>query len=509
MDINLDLIKQIISSDELCIKVNSTTYRDSYKNQIRRFVLYLCDDSKTNIKYINRYLKYFVINGNNKEEMFFDPVVLKSYSKNITDSEYLNIIKSFGFFDIKELLMKKYDQIIKSNSDYDLTRMFNFYMYICGNTILPNNYIDYFVKKSTINDFTFNQETIIYFYKQFALSYSNSRGLNVNFNVMDNYVKSDPYYDNKKNSIFIYKHDLSSKINYSVLASIFSQIKYLYVLRSINDTNNNTYSFEQLRLVKELCLISILGEEAFNNSYSHISFSNTLHHESYDTVLNYLKKLGISKNFDNIEFDLDTSVGSIDVLFDSVIKREGVNLLKSLIKNYPVLACEYKIDKKKSLLSLLLDIYSNRKLLVNLNKDLEWYKNKNDNEFAIAKITRLENKISICESCINVMNLIVNNGDMLLEDLLRSISDLILYDTNREYIKNDIYSVLKIVVPRKLSKMCSGKDSKYVEDVRKKVVECYLQSLNTVRSNMDMDYFMKLYSTLDNINKVFENNKNN
>ena len=507
MDINLDLIKQIISSDELCAKVNSAVYKESYKRQIMKFVLYLCDDVKSNIVYINRYLKFFVIGDDlNKEDKFFDPVLLKSYSKHVLDSEYLSLLSSFGFDEIKELLMKKYDQFVQSNSSYDITRMLNFYKYACGDYILPNNYVDYIVREVVKSDFVFDYDLMVYFYRQFALSYASSRGININFSVCTEFVQNDPYYDNRKNGVIIYKHDITNKLNYNILASIFYQIKYLYVLKSINDPNNSCYSFEQLRLVKEISLISILGEVDFNNNYSHISFSNSLHRESFSTVANYLKKLGIDFNGFNdfIDIDFDSSIGSIDILFDQVINREGVNLLKSLIKNYPILACEYKSDKKKSLLNLLLDIYSNRKLLINLNKDLEWFKSKNDNEFSNAKVERLENKISICKSCIGVMNLIVNNGDMLLEDLLRSISDLILYDTNKPYVKNDIYSVLKVVVPRKIERLCSGHDPVYIENVRKKVIDCYLQSLNTVRNIFDMDYFMRLYSTLDVINIVFE-----
>ena len=72
-----------------------------------------------------------------------------------------------------------------------------------------------------------------------------------------------------------------------------------------------------------------------------------------------------------------------------------------------------------------------------------------------AKIERLEGKIKVCSSCINVMNYVVNNNDMMLDDLLRSISDLILYNANKDYIKNDIYAILKAVVPKKIYNMCN------------------------------------------------------
>ena len=503
MDINLDLIKQIISSDELCMKVNSTVYKESYKKQIVKYVLYLCGDIETNISYINRYLKYFVITNKNKEDAFFDPVVLKSLEKGIHNKEYVDILKSFGFFEIKEILMKKYDQIIKSDNNSNLSKMIYFYMYICGNTVLPTNYVDYFIKKIVTNKYKFNYDMIVYLYKEFALSYSNKYGLNIKFEVRDKFIKSDPYYDSKKNEIFIYKHDIIDEINYSIISSIFSQINYLIILKSINDPDNKVYTFDQLRLVKELCLISILGEDAYNNSYSNISFSNHMHKEAYKKTKEYFSNLGIEiKDFEDITLDIEK--GSIDILFDSVIKKEGVNLIKSLVKNYPVLACEYKPEKKKSILALLLDIYSNNKLLINLNKDLEWHKTKNDNEVTHDKIKKLEDRITVCKSVVSVMNDVINNGDMMLDDLLISISDLILYNTNKEYVKKDIYTVLKSIIPKKIYNMCKGHDVNYIEDVRKKIIECYLTSLNTVRENMDMDYFMKLYSTLDSINLVFE-----
>ena len=64
MDINLDLIKRIISSDELCDKVNSSSYQESYKNQICKYVLLLVeniDNNAGNITFINRYLRKFDI----------------------------------------------------------------------------------------------------------------------------------------------------------------------------------------------------------------------------------------------------------------------------------------------------------------------------------------------------------------------------------------------------------------------------------------------------------------
>lgn len=323
----------------------------------------------------------------------------------------------------------------------------------------------------------------------------------------------DPYYDNIKKNITIFKNDITNKIDCNILASIFYQITYLHLARSVNDPNNINYTFEQLHFVKEISLISILGEEYFNNNYGNISFTSNLKKESYKTVNKYLKKLGIECNVqypkDNIVFDnnVDEKTDkpiSIDILFDQVIDREGVNLLKSLIKNYPVLGCEYKQDKKKSLLTLLTDIYSNRKLLATLNKDLEWYSTKEQDEIVKSKIERLNKKISICSSYINVMNTIIKNGDMTSSDILRSISDLILYDTNKKTLQDDVFSILMVVVPKKIERLCQNRDPLYITNFRKNIITCYLQSMNTVRSEMDLDYFMRLYSTLENINKVFK-----
>ena len=235
-----------------------------------------------------------------------------------------------------------------------------------------------------------------------------------------------------------------------ILSDIFFQIKYLYLLKSINNSNNKNYSFEQLKLVKEICLKTVLGDEYFDNKYGSISFSNELKEQSKYTVKSYYKKLGLSLEIvDSVDFsfdeelsDLDDKAISVDVLFDLVLKHENPNLLRGLVKSYPILSSEYRNDKKKSLLTLLLDIYKNRKLLNNFNKDLNWYKSKlgkDEDLVIIPKIERLNDKISVCSSYINVMSSIINNGDMTSSDILRSISDLITYDTNDVIAKNDIF----------------------------------------------------------------------
>ena len=86
MDINLEMIKRIISSDDLCDKVNSTEYRESYIKQIRSYIVSLCDDVSSirlNIDYINRYLRKFVCIRKNIDDIFFDDVLLKVYSFSI------------------------------------------------------------------------------------------------------------------------------------------------------------------------------------------------------------------------------------------------------------------------------------------------------------------------------------------------------------------------------------------------------------------------------------------
>lgn len=519
MDINLEMIKRIISSDELCDKVNSAEYSDSYRKQIESYVLSLCSDLSSinsNINYINRYIRKFSSNRDSKEDIFFDKVILKVYSFSIKNDEFNNILESFNFEEVKELLVQKYNQVVISNSFVnidDLKKMLIFYCYACPNYIMPNDYINYFtyylVSKSVVLDY----DLISYFYKMFCLSFSISKNLNVLFEISDRVVSNDPYYEKKK-KIIIYKQNIGDKVDYKILADIFYQIKYLYLVDGINSSSG--YSFEQLRLVKEICLNSILGDNYFDKNYHDISFSNELRKQSLKTVSDYYSHLGLNVNI-NLDYgvisvsndvsDEEDKCINIDVLFDVVLKQENPNLLRELLRSYPILGCEYKFDKRKSLLNLLLDIYKNKKLLINLNKDLEWHNNKlgnGEDEIIAPKVERLKNKIDVCTSYINVMSTSINNGDMTSSDLIRSISDLITYDTVDINVQNDICSILNVIVPNKIKRLCSDRSILYKEDFKKRVIKCYLDSMGLARNNFDSVYFMKIYSSLEICIKAFD-----
>ena len=204
-----------------------------------------------------------------------------------------------------------------------------------------------------------SNDLIIYFYKSFALCFSKEKNLNVVFEISSRVSNYDPYYDNKRNKVILYKQNIRDFIDSNNLSDIFYQIKYMYLLKSINDPNNNSYSFDQLRLVKEICLNVILGEEFFDKNYSDISFSYELRKQSKYVTKRYYERLGLNMEMvDDVSFDLNDEIDdnservfSVDILFDLTLKKENPNLLKSLIRNYPVLACEYRSDKKKSLLS--------------------------------------------------------------------------------------------------------------------------------------------------------------
>ena len=137
------------------------------------------------------------------------------------------------------------------------------------------------------------------------------------------------------------------------------------------------------------------------------------------------------------------------------------------------------------------------KIMQDLNKDLEWYKEKDKNEVVEPKIERLNDKISVCTSYINVMNSIIMNGDLTSYDLLRSISDLITYSHSNEMVKSDIYLVLNEVIPRKIKRLCFGRSEVYRDELKRKIIKCYLDSLELIKNQISVDYFMKLYSTLD------------
>lgn len=509
MDVNFELIKRIISSDELCDKVNSGDNSEVYIKQIKSYVLSLIDISvNSNIDYVNRYLRKFVLNKN-KEDIFFDEVLLKSYSIGSKNSDFLDILSSFNFDGIKEILIKKYNQYIINKtkvSSNELIRMLSLYCYICPNYIFPISYINYFTYYLYSMDVSLDFDLISYFYKEFSLSFSESKGIKTLFSILNNIEGNDPYYDNVKSKIVLYKDNIGSTVDPFILADIFFQITYLYILKGISDNEN--YTFDQLELVKEICLISILGNDYFDINYGDISFSANLKKQSLDVVSNYFSSLGLKVslkkdviNSISIDEKLDSKtdkVISIDILFDQVMKKENPNLISTLVRNYPVLGSEYKNNKKKSLLSLILDIYSNKKLLINLNKDLDWHKKRNEDELIVKpKIEKLNDKISICNSYIGVMNSIIMNGDLTTYDLLRGISDLITYSHSNKMVKNDICLVMREVIPKKIKRLCIDRDNDYKEELKKKIIKCYLDSLELVKNQISVEYFMKLYSTLE------------
>jgi hypothetical protein len=513
MDVNLELIKRIISSDELCDKVNSGDNKDIYIKQIHDYVLTLIDDSintNSNIVYVNRYLKKFVLDKS-KEDIFFDRILLKCYSYNVKNSEFLSILDNFNFDGVKEILIKKYNEYIinKTSVSMDtLIRMLSLYCYTCPKYVFDSSYINYFTYYLYSMDIVLDYDLLSYFYKEFALCFAESKGISTSFVVLDNVVSNDPYYDNVRNKIFLYNSSIGSKVDPFILSDIFYQITYLYILKGINEVENKVYTYEQLELVKEICLISIMGSDYYDVHYGDISYSSFLKKQSLDIVSNYFSSLGLKivleKNvIDSISIDkeiddkTDKAI-SVDVLFDQVLKNENPNLISSLVRSYPILGSEYKNSKKKSLLGLIMDIYDNKKLLINLNKDLGWYKNKNDDELIVkSKIEKLNNKITVCTSYIGVMNSIIMNGDLTSYDLLRSISDLITYSHSNKMIKNDIYLVLSEVIPKKIKRLCFERNEIYREELKRKIIKCYLDSLELIKNQISVDYFMKLYSTLD------------
>jgi len=512
---NLELIKRIISSDELCDQVNSLPNRDSYVSSICAYLTQLCSDIgsvNSNIDFFNRYLRKFVINSGSKEDIFFNSVLLRLYSFDIKDSSFIQILNSFNFYEVKELLIQRYNQYVVNNSSIsnsELVRMLSFYCYVCPNYVMPVSYINFFTNRLVNNNISLDFDLMCYYYRAFALCFSRDKDVIAPVSIMERVQGVDPYYDNNHSDIVIYKQSIKDKVDYVILADIFYQIKYLYLINCINSINNVKYSFDQLRLVKEICLISILGNVYFDNNYGDISFSSELKRQSRYIVRDYYNSIGVNVDIDvsydvlafprDVASDCDSSV-SIDVLFDLVLKNENPNLLRNLIKRYPVLGCEYKFDKRKSLLRLLLDVYNNRKLLSNLNKDLEWHKSKLNNgedDIIMPKIDRLNDKISVCSSYIGVMSTCINSSDMTSDDLVRSISDLITYDTHDVMIQNDICTILSVVVPRKIKKLCASRGDDYKEYMKQKIIKCYLDSMGLSRSSFDSLYFMKIYSSLD------------
>ena len=509
MDVNLELIKRIISSDELCDKVNSGDNKDVYIEQIKDYVLHLVNESinvNSIMDYVNRYLNKFVL-SKNKEDIFFDEVLLKCFSLNIKDSLFLDFLNKISFLDVKENLNKKYKDYIVNKvivSKDSIEKMLLFYYYIFPDYVFSSLEVNYFTYHLYKFNISLNKNIMIFYYKQLALCFSRSKGINTYFVVLDEVVVNDPYYDNVRNKIAIYKKNISNSIDLSILSDVFFQITYLYILNGIN--NNGPYTYDQLELVKEICLISILGDNYYDINYSHISYSSKLKRQSIGIVKSYFKSLGIDVimdddingliSFDNKIDDKADKPISVDVLFDLVLKNENPNLISSLVKRYPILGNEYRNGKKKSLLDLIMDICSNRKLLINLNKDLEWQKKK-EYDSVESVIEKLNKKIIVCKSCIDIMNFIVMKGDMTSYDLFRSISDLITYSHSNKLVKNDICMVLKDVIPKKISRLCDGRSSEYKNYLKKKFIKCYLDSLGLVKNQLDVDYFMKLYSTLE------------
>ncbi len=519
MDISFDLIRKIISSDELCDKVNLSENSDSYLNALEDYVFSLCnsyESVKVNIVYINRFLRKFVINRGSKEDIFFNRVLLSLYKYDIKDSSFNDILNDFDFHSIKNFLVQRYDQNVINNSSVsreEIVKMLLFYCFVCPNYLLPISHVNYFVFNLLKYDISISSDLVCYFYRMFSLCISNEKNMDVDFCVSDSFSLNDPYYD-RRNKIVVYSKKVGNKLDCSVLFDIFFQRDYLYLLKCINEGSN--YSFEQLELVKELCLISIYDRDYFESNYGDISFSNYLRKKSFSDFKDYLSGLkldiDISYDYDVLSVSLDVlddkdKASSIDLLFDLTLENENPNLLRELIKNYPILGCEYKSDKRKSLLNLLLDIYSNRKLLANLNKDLNWYNMKlsdDSDSLVLSRIERLENKIKVCSSYISVMSHSINSCDMTSSDILRSISDLITYKTNDVMIQNDIFSILNSIVPKKIESLCFDRSDGYKNQLKSRIIKCFIDSMSLVRNDFEINYFMRIYSCLNSCIKVID-----
>ena len=77
-------------------------------------------------------------------------------------------------------------------------------------------------------DVSLDFDLLSYFYKEFSLSFSESKSVKTTFSVNENIESTDPYYDNVKNKIIVYKSSIGSNVDPFVLADIFYQITYLY-----------------------------------------------------------------------------------------------------------------------------------------------------------------------------------------------------------------------------------------------------------------------------------------
>ena len=191
MDINLELVKRIISSDELCDKVNSAEYRSEYMRQIDSYVLSLCDDVSSinlNIEYINRYLRKFVINYSDKESAFFNIILLKVYSHNIRNIQFEDILRDFDFINVKTFFKEKYERIIFNNisvNGAEVVKMLTFYRYVCFDVMFSRKHIDFFVYNLISKNISLSFDLICYFYKIFCIVFASEKNINVSFEISD------------------------------------------------------------------------------------------------------------------------------------------------------------------------------------------------------------------------------------------------------------------------------------------------------------------------------------
>lgn len=506
MDINVDLIKNIINSDELCDKVITSEYRNAYIVQIKDYILNNIDND-LDIKCVIRYIKKFVLLYSSKEDMLFDEVVLKLYSLNLNNVDFKNVLFTISFEETKNTLIQRYNSIISSNvdlSDVSFNRMIRFYCYVLNDLVLSKKNVDYFMYFIFKKNVTLNKDIVKYIYKIFAVTYSSF----MSCVFLDSVDTRDPYYDGDYSGVVLYNNYISDSIDLDVFADILYQIDYINLYKEVSG-KSISYTYEQLLFVKELCLYNVLGKKYFFENYSDISCINILKKNAYDKLDKYLRRLSVFCDLKyeyNIEIDYDKiddnsdSVVSIDILFDQIMKRENDNLLRQYIYKYPILGSEYKGIGKKSLLNLLLDIYNNKKLLKNFYHDLDWYSSKDSSDIVVAeKIDKLKNKISICSSYIDVMNSIINNSFISSDDVIKSIGDLITYGTDSSDCQNDIYMILSVIIPKKIKNLCYNRNDVYIENFRKRVVSSYLSSMSKKSKDFNFDYFMKIYSCLNNI----------
>ena len=102
------------------------------------------------------------------------------------------------------------------------------------------------------------------------------------------------------------------------------------------------------------------------------------------------------------------------------------------------------------------------------------------------------------------MSMSINNSVMNSEDLLRSISDLITYDTTDPNVQGDICSILNVVIPKIIRRLCYDRNVIYKEQLKSRIIKCYLDSMGLVRNSFDSIYFMKIYSSFELCIKSFD-----